>query len=485
MKTSTSLLLATFAAALVAGSAAHAAGLTLEPIVFQANDGRTTAAEAGVLEVPERHDVEGSPEIRLALVLFRSTSTDPGPPIFYLAGGPGNSGTVAPIYRFESFQRMRQFGDVIALDQRGTGQSEPNLDCRQKTRWPFDRVLTRSAALDQYIRQARKCARTWRRRGIDLDAYNSAQAAEDLDVLRQALGADQMVLWGISYGTHLALATIQAHGDRVARAILHGVEGPDHTLKLPRNVDRVLSTVARMARKDPAIGSEVPDLEGSLQALYDELEATPRTRTIVDPETGREETVTFGGWEVFRLFSAAMGDSEFLAELPALVRGMELEVDAVWDLVAGIVLDTRRRQPLGSAMGAATDCAAGASEKRLKKIARQAESSLLGATVDFPFPDICAGLEVAVLGDAARAKVVSAVPTLFVSGNIDGRTPPSNANEIARGFANRQKLLLVGASHSDLLDNDPRVLDLLDEFMSGQELSTKRLDKGFAFGSLE
>lgn len=472
------------AAGLVAAPPAVAAGLTLEPIVFEAFDGRTTPAEMGVLEVPERHDVAGSSEIRLALVVFRSTSPTPGPPIFYLAGGPGNSGIAAAAYRYDAFQRMRQFGDVVALDQRGVGASEPNLDCRQKTRWPYDRVLTREAALDQYSRQWRKCARAWSRRGVDLDAYNSTQAADDLEALRVAMGANRMVLWGISYGTHLALATIQAHGDRVARAILHGIEGPDHTLKLPRNVDHVLAKVARIARRDPAVGPEVPDLVGSMRALRDDLEANPRSRTIVDPATQAEVSVTFGGWEVFRLFSAATGDSEFFSALPLLVRGMELDVDAVWDLVAGTVLETRRRQPLGSAMAVATDCAAGASAKRLKKIGRQAKSSLLGATVDFPFPDVCAAWEVADLGDAARAKVVSDVPTLFVSGTIDGRTPPSNANEVARGFANHQKLLLVGGSHSDLLDDDPALLQALEEFMSGQELSTTSIDKGFAFEPL-
>jgi len=54
----------------------------------------------------------------------------------------------------------------------------------------------------------------------------------DVDALREALRYEQVNLYGASYGSHLALATIKRHEAHIARAVIALVEGPDHTLKL-------------------------------------------------------------------------------------------------------------------------------------------------------------------------------------------------------------------------------------------------------------
>src|SRR5262245_56881443 len=80
------------------------------------------------VSVPEQHSDPHGTKITLAFLRLKSTSPQPGPPIFYLAGGPGGSGiSLAKGPRGSLFLPMREAGDVIALDQRGVGLSEPNL----------------------------------------------------------------------------------------------------------------------------------------------------------------------------------------------------------------------------------------------------------------------------------------------------------------------------------------------------------------------
>ena len=85
--------------------------------------------------------------------------------------------------------------------------------------------------------RAERCATELRGKGIDLSAYNTEASADDLDDLRRALGAEKISLFGFSYGTHLALAAVRRHPERIDRVILAGTEGPDHSQKLPHTFD--------------------------------------------------------------------------------------------------------------------------------------------------------------------------------------------------------------------------------------------------------
>jgi pimeloyl-ACP methyl ester carboxylesterase len=102
--------------------------LTISPYTFENSKKEKVEAELGRLTVPENRSKKNGKTIEVAFVRFKSTSANPGPPIVYLAGGPGGSGIQSAQYgRFELFMSMRKFGDVIAYEQRGTGLAKPNL----------------------------------------------------------------------------------------------------------------------------------------------------------------------------------------------------------------------------------------------------------------------------------------------------------------------------------------------------------------------
>ena len=99
--------------------------LKLKPYAFETNDKKDKVdAEFGTVFVPENRSDPESNLIELAFVRFKSTAKNPGPPIVYLAGGPGGSGIgTARGSRFPLFMALREIADVIAFDQRGTGFS--------------------------------------------------------------------------------------------------------------------------------------------------------------------------------------------------------------------------------------------------------------------------------------------------------------------------------------------------------------------------
>lgn len=179
---------------------------------FEAQNGEEVAAELGTFLVAENRNDPDSRQIPLRFVRFNSTSQNPGPPIVYLAGGPGGSGIdTARGSRFPLFMAMREFADVIAFDQRGTGMSGfEELDCDDPFELPFDQPVQRAEAASIVAGVTKGCIDRLRRNDIDVDAYNTAESAADLMDLRVFLGTEKLTLWGISYGSHLGLATMKS-----------------------------------------------------------------------------------------------------------------------------------------------------------------------------------------------------------------------------------------------------------------------------------
>src|SRR5215204_2647097 len=149
--------------------------LKLKPYTFENDKGEKLESEFGTLLVPENRSDPQSNLIELAFVRFKSTAKNPGPPIVYLAGGPGGSGIgTARGSRFPLFMALREIADVIAFDQRATGFSKPNLTCLNRLALPLDVAPSRAAVINELRANSRDCAFYWHDiQRVDLTAYNS------------------------------------------------------------------------------------------------------------------------------------------------------------------------------------------------------------------------------------------------------------------------------------------------------------------------
>ena len=467
-------LLITFLLFTLPCAAQHKAGtLKLKPYTFENGKKEKVESEFGTLFVPENRSNPQSNLIELAFVRFKSTAKNPGPPIVYLAGGPGGSGIfTAKGSRFPLFMALREIADVIAFDQRGTGYSKPNLGCFDRLALPLDAAPTREAAIKALREKSRNCAWYWRDiQRVDLTGYNTNESADDLEDLRKALGANQISLWTISYGTHLAFATMRRHPNSIHRAILAGTEGPDHTYKLPSNIQKHLEDLAAVIKADPEIGKDIPDFLGLMKSVFDRLDAQPETVEITDPQTKLKVKVIVNKFVMQYIVANNIGTTE-TARFPALFyrasKGDFTNPAQVW-------LNESRTE-IGSAMSYMMDCASGQTAARRERIEREAKTTLLADLSNFRFPDVCEEWKAPDLGDAFRAPLRSDVPVLFISGTLDARTPISNAEEYRTGFSNSTHMIIEGAVHSDpLFLSSPKIKDGMMEFLRGQPVTVTKI----------
>ncbi len=460
--------------------------LTLMPYILKTDlfgpesEAQRIDAELGRLLVPENRSKPDTKLIELAFVRLKSTAARPGPPLIFLAGGPGVSGIDGLRWDvlFPWFRALREVGDVIALDQRGTGLSNPHLDCLE--RW--DLPLEQPGARDEYLRsgreQCQKCAHFWRERSVDLSGYTTQESADDINSLRRALGYEQVNLYGASYGSHLALATVKRHGQHIAHAVVAMVEGLDHTIKLPSNIQRHLEDLDALVQHDPQLHKHIPDFLDTMRTVINRLERNPVTVEVSDPLTKDHVKVALSGFDLQLLTASGIGSARFISKLPARYHAM-LQGDYSW--LASKVLE-RRREWIGNAMSYVMDCASGISEERYARVQREAPETLLGDLVNFPFPDICTAWKSSDLGSAFRAPLTSPVPTLFLSGTLDGRTPLTNAREVQAGFAQSHEIIIEHATHSTAeIVNAPGVTAAMLDFLRGQPVTLTKSHVPFKF----
>ncbi len=452
------------AAGLLAVTPAAAVDPEPGPFVWTSEAGQKVDAVRGHLEVPEDRGDPTSAKLKLVYVRLASTAPRPGPPIVYLAGGPGSSGIdSAAGPRADLLLALRAVADVILFDQRGTGLSRPTLICGRTWEHPRDEPLNEAAALAAIRGAAEECAGQMQRRGVRLGAYNVREIADDVDALRRALGAETVSLVATSFGTRLALEMLRRHGDRVHRAVLLGVVGPDQELKLPAVADGILGKIAAGPGRS---------LRDSLRARLDELSRQPVRTTTVDVLTGETVSVTLGPLDLQRAIADHLNSADRLLALSEIAVHLER---GDWEPLAWSTVRQRKRW-LGHVMPYAVACSAGASEDRRRRIAEQAATSLVGRQLDSVPPDICGALGVAPLDGSLRRDVTSDVPVLVVSGSLDARTPVQNGEDALRHLRRGVHLVVDGAGHGDdLLVSTPEIAARAAAFLGGGRIAPGRL----------
>ncbi|MCG9892986.1 MAG: alpha/beta hydrolase [Thermosynechococcaceae cyanobacterium MS004] len=250
-------------------------------------EGKTVTC--GVLTVPENYDQPKGRQVEITYARFYSTSLSPLPdPVFYLEGGPGGSAvSLLDVYSRVIFAPLRQTRDVVFFDQRGT-QFSSSLGCAptafalDKLGKQFDQYVKKLAdnnplTDDRTIAQYAVCAQVLQKNGFDLSQFNTPNNARDTVNLAAALGYKQINLYGISYGTYLAMAIARNHPTVVRSVVLDSTATPHinkYTEAGKRGVTPVVNLLEDCAA-DPACNQAYPNLQARLNALLEKLAKQP------------------------------------------------------------------------------------------------------------------------------------------------------------------------------------------------------------------
>lgn len=467
------------------------------------------ALTCGYVSVPLHHDEPGGDEIRLAVavidgnaipVLDSDTETDTARagddhPLMLLGGGPGERTipTLLPTVLVEPGRLGLPVDgrDLVLVEQRGIGPSEPSLDCPGLVEEaapagasPFEAPRTlddlrgdgRRPAAGQAVTAdvASAAAACFERltedEDIDLSAFNTAANVQDLDLVRRALGHEQMHLYGVSYGAKLALRASAAFPDSWATQTLSSAipGGANFMEDINANFADTLERLgdacdADAAGCDAAWGDVPAGLDDAMGRLADD----PATVEIPAGDAGEpvrlELTDTVAANLIYQLFYgfaeetapriAGLSEGRYADALLAPTRALPQLVEALPagvsslaglseavtaqqdevpapepDSVSGVVVAGMQLALVCSEEYGWADLDA---QQPGPDAPAAVEAFSEAIAYGYLAPEVCDAFDVDPVESDPFEPVATSVPTLVVNGGLDQITPPSYGDAVA------------------------------------------------------
>lgn len=401
-------------------------------------------------------------EVELFVLVVEGRGPGAAAPLVYLDGGPGGTSflradEVAVWWQAIEDNPFLATRDLVVVAQRGTAPSRPDIDC-PAFKTAAEAVLraglaARGTPADRRLDALAGCAAALRARGIELDAFATPWRAADVPAVLRALGYDAWHLWGVSYGTHLALSVLRDHPDGVRSVVLDSVMAPD----LP--ADLVADGAARWRQRlfdlcaaDAACAARYPDLDETFARVVARLDADPLEWTE-DPDDADALAMPMDGATVREAIEVLTYDTWASRDVPAALA----EADSgAFDRLAGLVgalVWYEREDGMASLALDARWCAElhGAIDPALAPVSDIHD--LKHAAV--PDADTwCASIGVEPLAAAARAPAASDVPVLLLVGAEDLVTPPAWAHAAARHLGRSTLVAFPGYGHAVTFADD-------------------------------
>ncbi|MFT3663837.1 alpha/beta hydrolase [Piscinibacter sp.] len=380
-------------------------------------------------------------------------------PVFPLAGGPGQSAIDLAGAMMGVFARLNNRRDIVFVDQRGTGRSAP-LDCEE----PAAQPLAESADVGRQLQKLRECRERLLQRphvkeAASLGFYTTTLAMQDLDAVRQALGARRINLVGASYGTRAALEYQRQFPQALRRSVLDGVAPPDMVLPASSGVDAqaALDALFAACHAEPACERRWSALRQDWEAL---LASLPREATVADPLTGAPQRFTLTRDVVLAVVRAPLYVPALAAALPAAI---EAAAQSRFEPLVTLGGALSRRGAPGIATGMHFSVICAEDMPRLAR-ANAAPARDFGAGLAPLYEQACAFWPRGAVPEAFYTVGRSATPVLLLSGGLDPATPPRHARRVAEALGAQARHVIVPNAGHGLLGSGC-VPDLLFRFI--------------------
>jgi pimeloyl-ACP methyl ester carboxylesterase len=424
-----------------------------EPAPCAFSTPRGSDPKCGYLVVPENRARPGGPQIRLHVAIFRSRASASLPePVVHLAGGPGSSSLDVAGYMFEQgLEAVLDQQDLILFDQRGAGYSQPRLDCPERTS-VTERLLQIGISSDEaqglIVDAFRSCRERMIAQGIDLSAYNSAASAADLNDLRVALGYGKVHLYGVSYGTRLALTFMRDYPDAVRSAVLDSAYPLQINLytALAPNAERAFNAFFQRCASDGTCNAAYPNLGTVFYQLVDRLNADPVEVRLY--AAGAERTARLDGNLLIDVLFVGLYNPVVTAAMPQMIYDIQQGDYMILRERLALYFDTDSALGMQMAVQCAEELPFDTSEEAVAAAQHvQPQIAAFYPRSIQPLFTLCQEWTTASPEPRENLPVMSAVPTLILAGEHDPITPPAWGQLLTADLTNAYFYQFPGNGH--------------------------------------
>ena len=397
----------------------------------------------GTVTVPENRDPSDSTQtngrtLELQIAVLPAIEQPAAPdPMVILAGGPGQSARSIAASVKGAMSRINVNRDIVLMDQRGTGGSHP-LEC------DFD---LQALAFDTEAKKA-AVSDCMGRLDADVRHYTTINHIRDLEQVREALGYEQVNLYGGSYGTRVAQVYLREFPESVRTATMDAVASMDLRvgLQMGADGDEALDSLFARCAEDPGCADRFVNLRQTLSEVLQTLRESPVEVALEHPVTGEVQTETLD----HRAFALGL---RALLYSPSTQRAVPLLIDQAGKgdfrgflglSAATTSLITESVQP---GLLFAVLCAEDFAGLDTAAIPDKERNSFLGTTQADEFFGFCAAWPKP-LADVSWEPAAVDVPVLLLSGSLDPVTRPREAEIVASALSNARHIVVPDAGHT-------------------------------------
>lgn len=392
------------------------------------------SARFGYLRVPRDHADPDGPRIRIAIALLPARSAESArDPVVFIPGGPGISGIetyTAHMALSDQFHLYREQRDLIIIDPRGHGYSDPQM-CSDLN--GLEPLLVGSPAAERlWLSRLASCRDRLRSAGVRVETLSAVQAAHDLELLRLAVGASHLNLFGSSYGSRIAAEAMREVPSTIRAVHFSGPVPPGRYRGVVESevVDQALDALVQRC----AAHAECRNAYPRLAADYDTLLTRLRRSPVLVPVPWIAEPA--GAIEVdddlMRLIlTQHLMNRQVATGAPLLIHSL---ADGDVDLLAHVV-----PQLLPAAGNTHVDATT-----RLSFLCN--DGVINSVSVERQQERCRVWLGESYTGQEAE-HLRSDIPALITSGDLDPLTPPSFARFLAHGLSQVQLVDLPSHGH--------------------------------------
>jgi pimeloyl-ACP methyl ester carboxylesterase len=446
--------------------------------------------ECGYVTVPAFYDGRTDSTLRLAVVRIFATGEEAKNPVFFMDGGPGGSllinlgldqislvvelGMADDPAAVTPLLDMLETRDFVVFSQRGTQFSEPMLICEEAEaigKAAAIEGLDPEVASERSLNALRACVDAYTADGTDFNAFNNFANADDVNAVRQALGYDQIVFYGESYGAQLGQHVMQRHPGILEAVILDGVNAlakvewtQDSGLVLEQGIRQMLATCAA----DAACAAHFPNPETLLDDAFARVQEAPIT-AVYTATDGSSFDVVVKPELLAEVMETMFVDAQQRGGIPLALAALR-DGDASW--IAAAVGDEVTKPaevvPIAGLMHMAMVCSDDPpqSEPTYDQTDYSEFAALTEQVFAASYADQCAVLNVERLPDESDVDVSLDVPVLVLSGGLDVRTPPFRNQQVADALPNSRVITFDLGDHVQYRgDFAPCAASLVSQFV--------------------
>tara|TARA_R110000796_G_scaffold18425_3_gene55724 strand:- start:59 stop:1678 length:1620 start_codon:yes stop_codon:yes gene_type:complete len=378
-------------------------------------DGLDEQLQCGKITVSENPQLPDGKQIDIHFAILPAIkNTHPNEALLAIAGGPGQSAIENATFFNRMLTKVRQQRDILLIDQRGTGKSNI-LSCDDDT----TELLSMNDDDLDIIAMTEKCLGQI---DADVSQYGSNTALTDFEAVREYLGYQKLHLYGISYGTRMAQLYMRHYPEALLTVTLDGVVPMQQSVvAIGDSIERGLNVLWRDCKSTPACQQQFPDLADEYNKVDQLLATAPISQQVRDPQTDELSEFLLTRSK----FSGAIRMAMYMANIRALIpHAIHQAAQGNYQPILGIY--TLTADSTGIAMGMHASVVCGEDIHRITdQMRKDAKESYISGNMLEGLEKTCQAWPIPQVDDNFSEPILSDIPTLLLSGELDPATPPN------------------------------------------------------------